>query len=478
MTKVRVRFAPSPTGLLHLGGLRTALFDWLFAAQQGGQFILRLEDTDRERLVPEAATYIQDSLRWLGLNWQEGPDVGGPYGPYVQSERLAIYQKYADQLLEQGRMYRDWTTPEQLETMRAKATQAKQAFRIVRSQLITNGDPKQPHVLRFRIDETYNPQWTDLVRGHLSQQASELDDFVAIKSDGYPTYNFANVIDDHLMEISHVIRGDEFIASTPKFLQVYRALDWQPPQFAHLPQVLGPDKTKLSKRHGAEPALVYRDRGYLPAAVINFLAQLGWNDGTTQEVYQVDELIEKFSFGRVQRSPAIFDIERLNWLNGAHIRRLPIAELVKRAKPFWPAAAKVADAKQKLRILEVLQDRLKFLAELEPLSSYFWTAKVSPKVIKQAAANFPAADGELTLTSWLDEVIAAIKSQPTERSQLETTLKAAVAGHSQLKPAALWVPLRLILTNGAEQSPPIWDLAYALGQTATLDRLAQARKVL
>lgn len=457
MSKVRVRFAPSPTGLLHLGSLRTALFTWLYARQQKGRFILRFEDTDRDRLVPKAIPYTQEALRWLGLDWDEGP--------LVQSQRLKLYRDHAEKLVEQGRAYRDWTPEKDLEAMRKIAQAAGVAFKVDREQLKTGGQLDQPHVIRFAIDPKFNPVWHDMVRGKLSQKGSELDDFVAIKSDGYPTYNFANVVDDHQMEISHVIRGEEFIASTPKFLQLYKALGWTPPQFAHLPPVLGSDKSKLSKRHGAEAALVYRDKGYLPEAITNFLALLGWNDGTEKEIFSPAELITAFSLDRVQRSPAVFDPERLNWFNGIYIRQLSVDQLLERAKGFWPPAAKRFDGQYKKRVLALVQERLKYLAELADLTDFFFTdptidRKLLPKVSKDhlhqarkvlAASTFSEADLEQRLRKLVED--------------LDT------------KPGKLFQSIRVAIT-GETAAPGLFETLAVIGKKRSQERLDRALKKL
>ncbi|MBI4101080.1 glutamate--tRNA ligase, partial [Candidatus Microgenomates bacterium] len=463
--KVRVRFAPSPTGLPHLGNLRTALFNWLWAKKRQGKFILRIEDTDRQRYQPQAIKYTQQSLSWLGLNWDEGPDVGGPHAPYIQSRRLKIYQQHAELLFKKGRLYRDWTPATDLERMRRAAIKKKVPFKVQRQQLVTEGDPSKPHVLRFKIDATYNPAWNDLIRGKLTQQASELDDFICIKSDGFPTYNFANVVDDHLMQISHVIRGEEFIASTPKFLQLYRAFGWAPSRFAHLPQVLGPNKTKLSKRHGAQAVLDYRDQGYLPDAIINFLALLGWNPGSIQEIFNRQHLIKAFDLKRIQKSPAIFDPQRLNWLNGIYMRQqLSLDKLSQQAAAFWPPKAKSKDAKFKGRILEVERERIKILGELKDLPDYFFTVPNIKPIISRLNKDFKKDVQDITLANWLDEVVKLInKIGDKDRNQLESELRNRIQSH-QGSPSTLFSVLRIVLTDH-DKTPPIWDLIYVLGKT-------------
>lgn len=317
-SKVRVRFAPSPTGLLHLGNIRTALFNWLYAHKTDGTFVLRLEDTDRERFNAQSIEQFVESLKWLELEPVEGYGLGGEFGPYAQSERLDIYKAHAETLIKNGWLYPCWCDEERLGKLRKEAESAHRPFKYDRHCLVNPGDLSKPHVLRFKIPENKEVKWLDLSRGEFRINSADIDDWVAIKSDGFPTYNFANVVDDHLMEISHVLRGDEFIASTPKHVLLYESFGWTPPKFVHLPQVLGKDKSKLSKRHGAKTVLEYRDDGYLPDGVVNFLALLGWNpgEGSTKEIYRRNELIEAFSLERIQKSPAVFDPERLDWMNG------------------------------------------------------------------------------------------------------------------------------------------------------------------
>ncbi|OVE78609.1 glutamate--tRNA ligase, partial [bacterium G20] len=352
---VRTRFAPSPTGYLHVGGVRTALFAWLVAKQANGQFILRIEDTDRSRHVEESEQHIIDSLAWLGIDSDKKP--------VRQSERLNIYKQWAQKLIDSGRAYADVNTPEDLERLRQKAKEQKRPFlfRDHRPDAPLPWDGSQP--LRFK-SEPKDYKWHDEVMGDLSAGPEAIDDFIIIKSDGFPTYNFAHIIDDYEMKISHVIRSQEFLPSVPKFLNLYEALEIEPPKLATLPYVMGPDgQKKLSKRDGAKDILDYKREGYLPEAIINFLATLGWNDGTEQEIFSVEELITKFDLSRVQRSGARFDEQRLLWMNGHYIRELPLDELTKKAEDFWPETVKDSDPTYKKAVLGLVQERLKFLAE-------------------------------------------------------------------------------------------------------------------
>jgi glutamyl-tRNA synthetase len=372
MRPVRTRFAPSPTGYVHVGGIRTALFAWLLAKQQSGQFILRLEDTDKAREVSGSAEHIMESLRSLGLDYDEGPDIGGPFAPYRQSQRLDSYTEWAQQLLASGRAYADPYSQAEVQAFREQAQAHKQPFlyRTHRPENPPAWDGTQP--LRFK-SEPKSYTRIDAVMGELTTGPEVIDDFILIKSDGYPTYNFAHIVDDAEMNISHVIRGQEFLASTPNYLNLYEALDLTAPIIATMPHVMGPDgKKKLSKRDGAKDVLDYIKDGYLPEALLNFIASLGWNDGSEQEIFSVAELIEKFRLDRVQHSGARFDEQRLLWMNGAHIRELELAELYQRCQDFWPAEARTFDDDYRLQVLALTQERLKYLAELPALTRFFF----------------------------------------------------------------------------------------------------------
>jgi glutamyl-tRNA synthetase len=465
---VRVRFAPSPTGMMHLGGLRSALFNYLFAQHSHGNFILRIEDTDRERLVPEAVQQIQDSLKWLGVDWNEGIEAGGQHGPYIQSERLELYQKYADQLVEQGKAYRDYASSERLEELRKQAQAEKRAFKFTKDMAQLESQESEKYVIRFEIKPGADVVWQDAVWGEQRWQREVLDDFVMIKSDGFPTYNFAVVVDDHLMEISHVFRGSEFLATTPKNLLVYQALEWTPPTFVHLPPVLGPDKAKLSKRHGAKSALEYQQQGYLPEAVFNYLASLGFNDGTTQEIYTKAELATAFTTERIQSSPAVFDAERLDWMNGVYIRNLSLDELLERSESFWPEVAKDSSEADRRQVLQLVHERLKFLAELPELTEFFF---IDPKVDPQLLTKNYQADQASKL---LEQVIAALSDSNFSEQQLENRLRALV-DKQDLKPGQLFGLIRVAVT-GRTAAPGLFETLHALGKEASLRRLENARQ--
>ena len=474
MSKVRTRFAPSPTGFLHIGGIRSSFFNYLFAKNQGGSFILRLEDTDRERFVPEAEEHLVESLKWLGIPADEG--IGGAdagFGPYVQSERLELYAKHAAELIEKGSLYPCWCTPERLTKLREEAQAEKRAFKYDRHCLGNPNDINKPHVIRFKMPENEVVAWDDAVRGHLEFNSDDLDDYVAIKSDGFPTYQFANVVDDHLMEISHVLRADEWIASTPKHILLYKAFGWELPIFAHLPAVTAPGGgKKLSKRHGAKSALELRDEGYLPGAILNFLAALGWNegDGSTQEIYALDELIEKFSLERIQKSPAVFDAERLTWLNGVYIRNLSLDELYPQTKDFWPESSNSANDDHKKAILALIHERLKFMAEIPELTEFFFTR---PEV----TANFVADKLEKeTANQWLQQIIEILEKSDFSHDDLEKRLRDLV-NELEASTGKVFSLVRRSIT-GSPVAPGLFETLHVLGKEESLERLNKAYAII
>ena len=463
----RVRFPPSPTGYLHLGNMRSALFSYLFARHRNGSFILRIEDTDRERLVPDSIPYISDSLSWLGLTPDEGPGLPDTeFGPYIQSERLKLYAQYAEVLLKKDLLYKDFSSSERLTELRQQAQKEKRPFKFSKdlAQLKPKGD--EPYVLRFAVPPGAEVVWEDAVWGTQTWQRDVLDDFVAIKSDGWPTYHFANVVDDHLMQISHVIRAAEWIPSTPKHILLYEAFGWEAPVFAHLPTVLGPDKAKLSKRHGAKSVLEYRDAGYLPEAMVNYLASLGFNDGSTKEIYTEAELVKIFSLDRVQSSPAVFDAERLDWMNGLYIRQLPLDELYARCEGFWPAAASEYDAIYKKRVLGLVQERLKFLAELPELTGFFFAdPEVDPKLLaKQMEASMPPDQVRI--------LISILTQSDFKEADLEQRLRGFV-DEQNLKAGKVFGLVRVAVT-GSTAAPGLFETLHTLGKEVSLRRLQAA----
>ncbi len=468
MKPARTRFAPSPTGYLHVGGVRTALFAWLIARQTKGQFILRLEDTDKVREVAGSAQHIIDSLHWLGLEWQEGVDIGGPLGPYKQSERLAIYKEWGQKLIDKGRAYADPYTLEEVEAFRETAKAAKKPF------LYRNHRPENPPVwdgtqpLRFKSEpKAYT--WQDAVMGELHAGAEAIDDFILIKSDGYPTYNFCHIIDDLLMECTHVIRSQEFVASIPRFLNLYEALEIERPILATLPVVLGPDgKKKLSKRDGAKDILDYAREGYLPAALMNFMASLGWNDGTEQEIFSQDELIKKFSLDRVQKSGAHFDEQRLIWMNGHYIRQLSLDELAAHSREFWPEQAANSNDDYKKQVLALIQERLKFLAEIPQLTGFFFEdLPLNPELITGNKQLKKLSSAELH--TLLEQAREAIAGTDFTTESLTSSLNRLLETTGQ-KPGVLFGLVRIASTQ-APFSPPLAETLAVLGRDTSLRRI-------
>lgn len=472
MLHVRTRFAPSPTGFLHVGGIRTALFAWLLARQNGGTFILRLEDTDKSREVEGSAQHIQDSLRAIGIDWDEGITVGGSYGPYTQSDRLDIYRAWAQRLIDAGRAYADPYTPDEVQRFRTEARTAKKAF------LYRDHRPEYPPVwdgtvpLRFK-SEPKAYQWHDEVMGDLHAGPEAVDDVILIKSDGYPTYNFAHIIDDAEMRISHVIRGQEFISSMPNYLALYEALGVVRPVFVHLPHIMNEQgNKKLGKRDGAKDVLDYIRGGYLPETMMSFIATLGWNDGTEQEVFTKSELIQRFSLSRVQRSGARFDEKRLLWMNGSFIRQLDIDELASRAASFWSDSAANATDEYKKQILALVKDRLKTLAELPLLTRYFF----EEPAVEHSLIRYNKQLAKLSHDERVELLTAASqalkKVQPFSAEEIQATLNGLLETTGST-PGTLFSLIR-IATTWAPFSPQLNDTLAIIGKEATLGRLQRA----
>jgi glutamyl-tRNA synthetase len=468
MKPVRTRFAPSPTGYLHVGGIRTALFAWLVARQAQGKFILRFEDTDKKREVVGAREHLVDSLRQLGLDYDEGPDIGGPFAPYTQSERLDSYKKWAQKLIDAGRAYADPYSPAEVQGFREQAQAAKQPFlyRNHRPENPPGWDGSQP--LRFKSDpKPYN--WHDEVMGDLKSGPEVIDDFVLIKSDGYPTYNFAHIVDDADMEISHIMRGQEFLASVPNYLNLYEALGLTAPILATLPHVMGPDgKKKLSKRDGAKDVLDYLRDGFLPDALVSFIATLGWNDGTEQEIFTREELIEKFTLARVQRGGAQFDERRLLWINGSFIRNMPLDKLFDAITGFWPAEAIEASNDYKKQVLDLVQERLKYFAELPELTRFFFIdLPVNPELISEHKQLKKLPIDELK--SLLEQAKAALEASDFTLDDLTRRLNQLLEQTGQ-KPAVLFSLIR-VATTQAPASPGLAETLTVLGKDRSLGRI-------
>ncbi|MFA7620850.1 MAG: glutamate--tRNA ligase [Aminobacteriaceae bacterium] len=427
---VRVRFAPSPTGALHIGGGHTALFNWLWARHMGGEFILRIEDTDRERSTQEYEETIMSGMRWLGLDWDEGPDVGGPYGPYRQSERLPFYREAADRLLDEGKAYRE-------------------------------GD-----AVIFRMPQGVALAFDDAVYGRIEMQSDTLKDTVMIKSDGMPTYNYAVVVDDHFMRVSHVIRGEDHISNTPKQLILYDALGWERPTFAHLPMILGKDKKKLSKRHGATSIYEYRDMGYMPDSVFNFLALLGWSPGDDREIFSRSEAAEMFDLSRVIKKPSVFDMDKLNHINQEHLKELPPYERLAMVEPFWREMGLPVDSHTREYLagsLTLLGGRGQTAREAAAYSDYFLDFNPVMKRYERVDADENQID---VLRRFNSELLSLTEWRAGDMENFSREWSAA----NGVKMKDLAMPLRLCLT-GMKVSPGVFEVAEQLGREEVLSRL-------
>jgi glutamyl-tRNA synthetase len=471
MTTVRTRFAPSPTGFLHVGNIRTGLFAYLAAKHADGQFILRLEDTDKKREVEGSADHLLKCLEILGIQYDEGIEIGGPYGPYKQSDRLEIYKQWAQKLIDAGRAYADPYTPEELQAFRddAKATKQPFLYRNHRPENPPAWDGAQP--LRLKSDpKSYT--WHDEVMGDLSTGPEVIDDIILIKSDGYPTYNFAHIVDDAEMKVTHIIRGQEFISSQPNYLNIYEALGLERPIFATMPHILAATGgKKLGKRDGAKDVLDYIRDGILPEALTNFIASLGWNDGTEQEIFSKQELIEKFTLDRVQRSGARFDEQRLLWMNGQWIRQLELDDLYTRVEVFWPDSAKAAAEDHKKQILSLVQDRLKTLKDLPMMTEYFfaepqpdWTLISENKQLKKLSSD--------EIKGLLTQAAEHLQDSEFTPEAIQESLNKLLETSSQ-KPGVLFSLIR-IAVSWAPFSPALNDTLAALGKETVLDRLNRA----
>ncbi len=481
---VRVRFAPSPTGIPHVGNIRTALFNWLFARHEGGKFVLRVEDTDQTRLVPEALDAIMESLRWLGLDWDEGPEVGGPYGPYFQSERLEHYSRAAEELIAKDNAYRCYCSPERLEQVRSEQMRRKEPPRYDRRcRNLSEAERKEEEskgivpVVRFKTPLSGKTEFDDIVRGHVAFENETLDDFVLVKSDGYPTYHLANVVDDHLMEISHVLRAEEWLPSTPRHLLLYGALGYAPPLFAHLPMILGPDRAKLSKRHGAVSLLEYKRQGYLPEAMFNFLGLLGWSLDDHTEIISREEFVRHFSLERIVKNPAIFDVEKLTWMNGVYMRALPperLADLMaERLEEDLPAElSRPLDREYVRRIVPLVQERIKRLDEAVALTSFFFVEGPLDYAAQTLLGKRFAGKPEEARRA----LEAAGERLPGvdiwEHETLEEALR-RLAEELGLKAGDLFMLIRVAVT-GQTATPPLFETMDVLGRERSLARLDDA----
>jgi glutamyl-tRNA synthetase len=470
--KVRVRFAPSPTGYPHLGNIRTALFNWIFARHNNGVFILRIEDTDVARLVEGATDVILESLRWLGLDWDEGP--------YFQSQRLELYREAADRLLKHGLAYRCYCSPHRLEAMRQEQMKRKQPpgyDRYCRNLTPEACAEKEESgitpVVRFKSPMEGQTSFNDFLRGQIVFENSTLDDFVLLKSDGYPTYHLANIVDDHLMEISHVLRADEWLSSTPRHVLLYKAFSWQPPQFVHLPMILGPDRSKLSKRHGATSITEYREQGYLPEAMFNFLALLGWSLDDKTELLTREDIVKNFTLERISRTAAVFNKDKLDWMNGVYLRGLSLEEFTSKTMPFLEKGLssevkRPLDSDYITRFAPLVQERARTLSEVPQLSDFFLVGELEydaglllGKIDKaEAIKSLQASAAKMnSLNNW-------------EAASLEAVFR-PLADELKLKTSLFFGLLRVAIT-GRTAAPPLFQTMDVLGKERCLRRLSAA----
>ena len=497
---VRVRMAPSPTGEPHIGNVRTAVFNWLFARNMGGQFILRIEDTDRVRYQPETITVIMEGLRWLGLDWDEGPGleelqrlglenaeryaIGGPYGPYIQSGRLAMYREVADELIERGWAYRCNCTPERLEQVREHQRASKRMVmydRRCRDLAPDTISPGEPHVIRLKVPLEGQTVVHDVIKGDVVFENSGIDDQVLLKSDGFPTYHLAVVVDDHFMRVTHIARGDDWIPSTPKRILIYRAMGWEPPTYCHLPLVNGPDGKKLGKRHGATSITEFRDQGYLPEALFNFLAFLGWapGEGEEQELFSREELIERFDLFRVNKAPAVFSYDKLDWMNGVYIRNLSEEELLERLLPFWQKADLVPDPCPEevramlRRIVPLVQERLKRLETVVEWTAFLF-GEIKPPPAERLVGKKMTPGESLAALRRARALLAEV--EPFEAEAMEPPMR-ALADELGLKAGQLFGVVRWAVT-GQKVAPPLFGSLAVLGRERVLARLDAAEETL
>ena len=475
----RVRFAPSPTGYLHVGGARTALFNWLYARRHGGTFILRIEDTDVERSSADMVTAIFNSMRWLGLEWDEGPGVGGPHAPYFQTERLDKYRGAARALAESGRAYRCFCKPDDLKAERAAAESAggtwnydRRCFKLAPAEIAARVAAGAPHALRFLVPGG-KTTFDDLVHGTIEFENLNIEDFVILRSDNYPTYHLSVVVDDVEMQVTEVVRGDDHISNTPKQVLLYQAMSAPVPRFAHVPLILGPDKKRLSKRHGATSVGEYEAQGYLPEAMVNFLALLGWSPGSgDQEVFTRDELIARFTLEGISGGNAVFNPEKLDWFNQQHIMRMPADAILDRVRAdlaaagLWRDRFATSDRAWMGRVIDLVKPRAKKLADIVPQLRPFIEDRIE---VDPAAAqkHLSAPDLGPHLAAWRD---ALARVEPFDAATLEAALR-ATAETRGIKAGVLIHATRVAVT-GQAVSPGIFDVLELIGRERVLNRLA------
>lgn len=472
MVRPRVRVAPSPTGVPHIGFSRTALYNWLFAQKNKGKFIVRIEDTDRARLVPKSLPKILESLRWLGLDWDEGPEVGGPHQPYVQSKRLKIYQKHSEKLVKIGAAYHCFCTPARLAKLRREQQKAGQppkydrhCLNLTKKEVAQKIKAGKKYVIRLKVPDSGKTSWSDLIHGKISFDNSTIDDQILLKSDGFPTYHLGVVVDDHLMRITHVLRGNEWISSTPKHIILFKAFGWKLPRFGHLPLIFGPDKSKLSKRHGARDALSYRDEGYLPEAIVNYLLLLGWSPGDDREIFSREEAIAAFDLKGIASHNPVFTQEKLDWFNGVYIRKKSDEELVQLIKPFaWKG---ISDNFIK-KTIPLVRDRLVRLSDYPSLLGFLVKPIKYPR-------TFLLQEGksESQLREVLKSVLAEYERLGTWTADTLEVSTRRLAEEMGWKPGDLFMAIRVAVT-GKTATPPLFETLELMERDRTLRRLRRA----
>ncbi len=473
--RIRVRFAPSPTGHLHVGGLRTALYNYLFARKHSGVCILRIEDTDRSRYIEGAVENLLETLRWAGLEFDEGPATEGKFGPYIQSQRIELYRDHVARLLKEKKAYRCFCTPERLEEMRRQQEKLRippkydrRCLRLSESEIQNNLSARVPSVIRMKVPEATAITFDDVIRGKVEFHSDRIDDQVLFKSDGYPTYHLANVVDDHFMEISHVIRGEEWLSSTPKHVLLYEYLGWPLPVFAHLPLLLNPDKSKLSKRQGDVAVEEYRAKGYLPQALVNFVALLGWNPGDNREVFHIDDLVREFSLERVGKSGAVFNLEKLNWINQQHVRRLDDDKIAEMLHPLLGKAGwGSASPDYVIRVIRLMKERLTFVNDVITFGSYFFADDFTydEKAVK---INWNS-ESPAHLTALLEKIE---KMDNLTQVSAEEVLR-QIAEAAGVNAGEIIHAVRLALT-GVAVGPGLFELMDVLGKESVVQRLKKA----
>ncbi len=473
---VRVRFAPSPTGSLHIGSVRTTLYNYFFARQHKGKLILRIEDTDQDRLVPGAIDSIYNGLAWLGIRWDEGPREGGPHAPYVQSERLPLYERHAQELVDGGVAYFCFCSPERLASMRAQQAARKEITRYDR--LCRRIDPREAaeraqtdsHVVRLKVPDEGTLAIDDLVYGHVEWPLNAIEDQIILKSDRFPTYHLAVVIDDHAMGITHIFRGEDWLPSTPKHLLIWRAFGWVVPPHAHVPNVLGPDGKKLSKRHGATKVEEFRAQGYLPAAMINYLALIGWAPGTEEEIFSMEDLIQRWRIEHVHRAGGKWDRARLDWFDGLYSRKLSPDELLREFEPFLPAEWDRATVR---RAIPLIQERMHTLVQGRDMIAFLFKDAVEYERSVLVGKKRQPEEIERALTK---STVALRYAQPFTAPTIEHGLR-GVADEMGWKVREFTEPIRVAVT-GTTVGPPLFESLELLGREKTLARIERAEALL